>query len=106
MPPPPPPAKAVPGNSRDRLSAVRDSMSSRLSMSLSLPRDVDELEFKDLNSSALSLDSGEKFASISQIINVMNANSTGSKSTRQLVDEFMQKSVPFYVSSFSYLINI
>lgn len=103
MPPPPPPrSKAVPGNLRDRTSAVRDSISSRLSMSFSIPRDFDESEVKDLNSSSISLDSGEKLASISQIISAMKDISAGPKSKRQLVDDFMRRFVALCLLSLSH----
>lgn len=86
MPPPPCP-KLLP---KERISE-RDSLSTRMSVSLSLPKDSNEGSFKDLNSSALSLDSGEKFLSISQMVKIMEEVPSGTKSARELVDDLMQK---------------
>lgn len=91
MPPPPPRPRAPPSISGSRASDVRDSLSTRLSMSLSLPRDADNSEMKDLNSSSLSLDSGEKLMDISQMVKVMHEQAAGKKSARQLVDDFFQR---------------
>lgn len=87
---PPPPPRPRPSNAQTHSSDIRDSISTRLSMSLSLPRDSDA-GIKDLNSSSLSLDSGEKFVSISQMVKIMQDLPSGPKSARQLVDDFMQK---------------
>ncbi|KAK3907114.1 Centrosomal protein of 192 kDa [Frankliniella fusca] len=88
---PPPPPRPRPSSALTCSSDLRDSMSSRLSMSLSLPRDSDFRMKEDLNSSSLSLDSGEKFVSISQMVKIMQDLPSGPKSARQLVDDFMQK---------------
>lgn len=88
---PPPPPRTCPGGPRSRASEIRDSVSTRLSMSLSLPRESEDGVAKDLNSSSLSLDSGEKLLSLSQMVLLLNEQPSGTKSARQLVDELMEK---------------
>ncbi|XP_034237837.1 uncharacterized protein LOC117643194 isoform X2 [Thrips palmi] len=90
---PPPPPRTKPSGARSRPSEIRDSVSSRLSMSLSLPRESEDGVAKELNSSSLSLDSGEKLLSLSQVLLILNEKPSGPKSARQLVDELMERVV-------------
>lgn len=88
---PPPPPRTKPSGTRPRPSDIRDSLSTRMSMSLSLPRESEDGVARDLNSSSLSLDSGEKILSLSQVVLLLNDQPSGPKSARQLVDELMEK---------------
>lgn len=90
---PPPPPRTKPSAAKSRPFEVRDSVSTRLSMSLSLPRESEDGVAKDLNSSSLSLDSGEKHMSLSQVAILLNEKPSGTKSTRELIDELLEKIV-------------